>query len=114
MYGELWRKNTPFLVLFAKVSNSTPTNYIFLRSAIITLSVEHIKSWNFQNFNFGLECLLIVSILYMSLIEKAFIRRIKKPVPNPTLTLTLTLVLCVKHNEVFHCLYEVFGEIEAS
>jgi len=28
---------------------------------------------------------LIVSILCMSLIEKAFIRRIKKPVLNPTL-----------------------------
>jgi len=46
----------------------------------------------------------IVSILYTSLIEKAFIRRIKKPVLNPTLT--LTLVLHAKHNDVFHCLYE--------
>ena len=36
-----------------------PTNYIFLRSAIIILSFEHIKSWNFQNFNFGLEYLLM-------------------------------------------------------
>ena len=36
--------------------------------------------------------------------ERAFIRRIKKPVLNPTLT--LTLVLRAKHNDVFHCLYE--------
>ena len=42
---------------------------------------------------------LIVSTLYMSLIEKAFIRRIKKPVLNPTLTLTPTLVLRAKHND---------------
>ena len=51
-----------FLVLsfvFAKVPNFTPTNYIFLRSAIITLSVEHIKSWNFQTLIFGLECLFL-------------------------------------------------------
>jgi len=39
-----------------------------------------------------------------SLREKAFIRRIKKPVLNLTLTLTLTLVLRAKHNDVFHCL----------
>ena len=48
---------------------------------------------------------LIASMLYTSLIEKALITRIKKPVLNPTLTLTLTLVLCAKH-DVFHCLYE--------
>ena len=40
----------------------------------------------------------------MSLIEKAFMRGIKKPMLNPTLT--LTLVLHAKHNDVFHCLYE--------
>ena len=28
----------------AKVANFNPTNYIFLRSAINTLSIEHIKS----------------------------------------------------------------------
>ena len=36
--------------MFAEVTNSTPTDYIFLRPAIITLSVEHIKisilDWN--------------------------------------------------------------------
>ena len=33
----------------AKVANSNPTNYIFLRSAINTLSIEHLKSPFFQN-----------------------------------------------------------------
>ena len=33
----------------AKVANSNPTNYIFLRSAINALSIEHIKSPFFQN-----------------------------------------------------------------
>ena len=46
---------------------------------------------------------VVVSILHMSLIDKAFIRRIKKPVLNTTLT--LTLVLRAKH-DIFHCLYE--------
>ena len=43
----------------AKVANASPTNYIFLRSAINTLSIEHIKSPFFQNLKIGLECLLI-------------------------------------------------------
>ena len=41
----------------AKVANSNPINYIFLRSAINTLSIEHIKSPFFQNLKIGLECL---------------------------------------------------------
>ena len=45
----------------AKVANSNPTNYIFLRSAINTLSIEHVKSPFFQNLKIGLECLLKVS-----------------------------------------------------
>ena len=52
MYGEPWRKNVPFQFLstvHAKVANSNPTNYIFLRSTINTLSIEHIKSPFFQN-----------------------------------------------------------------
>ena len=39
-------KIVPFSVLstvHAKVANSNPTNYIFLRSTIKTLSIEHIK-----------------------------------------------------------------------
>ena len=32
-----------------KVANSNPTNYIYLRSAINTLSPEHIKSSKFKN-----------------------------------------------------------------
>jgi len=48
----------------------------------------------------------MVSILYTSLIEKAFIRRIKKPVLNLTSTQTIMLVLRAKHNDVLHCLYE--------
>ena len=43
-----------------EVANSNPTNYIFLRSAINTLSIEHIKSLYFQNLKVGLECLLSV------------------------------------------------------
>ena len=43
----------------AKVANSNPTNYIFLRSAINTLSIEHIKSPFFQNLKIGLECLFV-------------------------------------------------------
>ena len=35
--------------MHAKVANSNPTNYIFLRLAMITLSIEHIKSLFFQN-----------------------------------------------------------------
>ena len=45
--------------MHAKVANSNPTNYIFLRSAINTLSIEHIKSPFFQNFKISLECLLL-------------------------------------------------------
>ena len=41
----------------AKVANSNPTNYIFLRSVFNTLSIEHIKSPFFQNFKIRLECL---------------------------------------------------------
>ena len=41
----------------AKVANSNPTYYIFLRSAINTLSIKHIKSPFFQNLKIGLECL---------------------------------------------------------
>ena len=43
----------------AKVANSNPTNYIFLRSAICTLSIEHIKSPFFQILKIGLECLIL-------------------------------------------------------
>ena len=65
MYGDSGEKMDFFLVLKLCACQSTkfyPPNYIFLRSAIITLSVEHIKSWIFkswifQNFNFGLECM---------------------------------------------------------
>ena len=42
---------------------------------------------------------------YISLTEKAFIRRIKKSVLSPTPT--LILVLHAKQNDVFHCLYKV-------
>ena len=41
----------------AKVANSNPTNYIFLRLAIITLSIEHIKKPVFPKFKIELECL---------------------------------------------------------
>ena len=44
----------------AKVANSNPTNYIFLRLTINTLSIEHIKSPFFQNLKIGLECLTFV------------------------------------------------------
>ena len=40
-------KNVPFQFLstvHAKVANSNPTNYLFLRLAINTLSIEHLKS----------------------------------------------------------------------
>ena len=47
--------------MHAKVTNSNPTNYIFLRSAINTLSIEHIKSLFFQNLKIGLECLFMAS-----------------------------------------------------
>ena len=46
--------------MHAKVANSNPTNYIFLRSAIKTLCIEHIKSRFFQNLKIGLECLPLV------------------------------------------------------
>ena len=42
----------------AKVANSNPTNYIFLRLAINTVSIEYIKILFFQNLKIGLECLL--------------------------------------------------------
>ena len=41
----------------AKVAIFNPTNYIFLRSAINTLSTEHIKSSYFQSLKIRLECL---------------------------------------------------------
>ena len=57
MYGEPWRKNVPFFqflsTVHAKVANSNPINYIFLRSAINTLSIEHIKSPFFQILKLG-------------------------------------------------------------
>ena len=46
--------------MHAKVVNSNPTNYIFLRLAINTLSIEHIKSPFFQSLKIGLECLPLV------------------------------------------------------
>ena len=47
--------------MFAKIPNYTPTNFIFLRSAIITLFVEHYKKLDFPKYiNFGLECLSLV------------------------------------------------------
>ena len=49
----------------AKVANSNPTNYIFLRSAINTLSSEHIKSQFFQNLKIRLECLTRLTQLGM-------------------------------------------------
>ena len=59
--GSPGEKNVPFFqflsTVHAKVANSNPTNYIFLRSAINTLSIEHIKSPFFQNFKISLECL---------------------------------------------------------
>jgi len=39
----------------AKVAIFNPTNYIFLRSAINTLSTEYIKSSYFQSLKIGLE-----------------------------------------------------------
>ena len=45
----------------AKVANSNPTNYIFLRSVINTLSIEDIKSPFFQNLKIGLECLIAIA-----------------------------------------------------
>ena len=45
-------------VVHAKVANSNPTNYIFPRSAINTLSIEHIKSPFFKNLKIRLEYLL--------------------------------------------------------
>ena len=59
--------------MHAKVVNSNPTNYIFLRSAINTLSVEHIKSPFFQNLKIGLECLLVAEMVdnaWLSVIAK--------------------------------------------
>ena len=50
--------------MHAKVANSNPTNYIFLRLAINTLSIEHIKSPFFQNLKFGMECLLLGECAY--------------------------------------------------
>ena len=46
----------------AKVANSNPTNYIFLRLAINTLSVEHIKSPFFPKFKnrAGMPTLVII------------------------------------------------------
>ena len=51
-WGAPEKKNYLFQFLstmHAKVANSNPTNYILLRSAINTLSIEHIKSQLFQN-----------------------------------------------------------------
>ena len=39
-----------FSTVHAKVANSNPTNYIFLRLAINTLSIEHTKSPKFKNW----------------------------------------------------------------
>jgi len=65
MYGELWRINAPLFSFKALCYQSTKFYpyklYISEISNHYSLSVEHIKSWNFQNFNFGLECLLIYS-----------------------------------------------------
>ena len=63
VWGAPEKKCTFFQFLstmHAKVANSSPTNYIFLRSAINTLSIEHIKSPFFQNLKIGLECLPLV------------------------------------------------------
>ena len=45
------------ITVHAKAANSNLTNYIFLRLAITTLSIEHIKSPFFKNLEIGLECL---------------------------------------------------------
>ena len=58
----------------AKVANSNPTNYIFLRSAINTLSIEHIKSPFFQNLKIGLECLLLVSAVCSTKLRVSMVR----------------------------------------
>ena len=54
MFGEPWRKKCTYFqflsTVHAKVANSNPTNYKFLRSAINTLSIEHIRSPFFKNF----------------------------------------------------------------
>ena len=54
MYGALPEKTCTFFqflsTVHAKVVNSNPTNYIFLRSTIDTLSTEHIKSPFFPKF----------------------------------------------------------------
>ena len=63
MYGESRRKIVPLFqflsTVHAKLANYNPTNYIFMRSAINTLSIEHIKSPFFQNLKIGLECLAL-------------------------------------------------------
>jgi len=48
----------------AKVAILNPTNYIFLRLAINTLSTEHIKSPYFQSLRIKLEFLIRVSQSY--------------------------------------------------
>ena len=67
MYGEPRRKNVPFFqflsIVHAKVANSNQKNYIFLRSTINTLSIEHIKNLFFLNLKIGLECLLLLFLL---------------------------------------------------
>ena len=47
---------------FVRIPVATPTliNYIYLRSAINTLYLQHIKSSIFRTFKIVLECLLIV------------------------------------------------------
>ena len=67
LWKALEKKCTFFRFLstvHAKVANSNPTNYIFLRLAINTLrlSIKHIRSPFFQNFKIGLECLIIRSL----------------------------------------------------
>ena len=46
-----------------KVVNSNPTNYVFLRLAINTLSIEHIKSLFFPKFKnrVGMPTVVILS-----------------------------------------------------
>ena len=69
MYGEFWRKNAPFLVLKLFVCHSIKFHpykpYISEISNHYSIFWAY-KNWNFQNFNFGLECLSLThhNILY--------------------------------------------------
>ena len=92
--GTLEKKCTFFQFLSfacAKVANSNLTNYIFLRSAIITLSVEHKKSLFFQNFRIWLECLpKVVVILFTKITPKPQHARASQPLMHSVHAVILT------------------------